>query len=145
MLATNLSSFVFTGGFTLGEFLQQSSHGLAGGVEGIDGVERFLFRGTTELGHGRLPCFSFRLIGLRFGVGQQAGEEVRGQGSVLLFGLIVPEDTEQGGAWSADGASEFVQVIKQLRFFALQGLGVPRKVLGDRGRIQGQMGEAFLE
>jgi hypothetical protein len=78
MLATNLAAFVFTGGFTLGEFLEQSSHGLAGGVEGVDGVEGFLFRRTTELGDDRLPCFGFRLVGLCFGVGQQAGEEVGG-------------------------------------------------------------------
>ena len=70
MLAADLAAFVFTRGFTLGEFLQQSSHRLAGGVEGVDGVERLFFRRTTELGHGRLPCFGFRLVGLRFGVGQ---------------------------------------------------------------------------
>ena len=111
MLAADLAAFVFTRGFTLGEFLQQSSHGLAGGVEGLDGVERFFFRRTPELGHGRLPCFGFRLVGLRFGVGQQAGEEVRGQGGVLLFGLIIPEHAEKRGARAADGAGEFVQVF----------------------------------
>jgi hypothetical protein len=53
--------------------------------------------------------------------------------------------SSQGGARPADGASEFVEVLKQLRLFALQGFGVPRKVLGDGCRVQGQMGEAFLE
>ena len=55
MLATDLTAFVFARGFALGEFLQQSADGLAGRVEGVDGVERFLFGRTTQLSDGRLP------------------------------------------------------------------------------------------
>ena len=112
VLATDLAAFVFAGGFALGEFLQQSSDGLASGIEGVDRIERFFFRRATELGDGRLPRLRVRLAGLRLGVGQEARQEVGGQGGVLLLGLVVPKDAEQRGARAADGGGEFVEMLE---------------------------------